>query len=157
MSSLPAPPGFVGSGVLDAMIKMKDIQKISILSRRPVPMTDHANDPRIHVIVHQDFETYDSELLDKLKGAKGCVWALEISSTQVGTEYANKPLPAWMKRKDRLITLPREYINNQDLLASSSSGLPNPSITRATLPLRLRVRQRCKYRTGQVFPALFSH
>lgn len=50
-------------------------------------MADNARDPRIHVIIHQDFETYDSELLAKLKGAQGCVWALGISSTQVGTEY----------------------------------------------------------------------
>lgn len=83
---LTGATGLVGSGVLDAMIKMKDIKKISILSRRPVPMADNANNPRIHVIIHQDFETYDSELLDKLKGAKGCVWALGISSTQVGTD-----------------------------------------------------------------------
>jgi hypothetical protein len=96
---LTGATGLIGSGVLDAMIKMKDIKKISILSRRPVPMADHANNPRIHVIIHQDFETYDSELLDKLKGAKGCVWALGISSTQVGTEYVYKPFQyTWSDR-----------------------------------------------------------
>ncbi|KUI59823.1 hypothetical protein VP1G_07082 [Cytospora mali] len=33
-----------------------------------------------------DFANYDSELLDKLKGAKGCVWALGINQTQVDAE-----------------------------------------------------------------------
>ncbi|KAI1432911.1 putative nucleoside-diphosphate-sugar epimerase [Xylaria sp. CBS 124048] len=69
------PQGLVGSGVLDAMIKMKDVTKISILSRRPVAMAEAARDPRINVIIHKDFTKYDSEVLEKLKGARGCVWA----------------------------------------------------------------------------------
>ncbi|KAI0127259.1 putative nucleoside-diphosphate-sugar epimerase [Xylariales sp. AK1849] len=83
---LTGATGLVGSGVLDAMMKMKDISKISILSRRPVPMAEDAKDARIDVIIHKDFEKYDSELLSKLKGARGCVWALGISQTQVGAE-----------------------------------------------------------------------
>ena len=83
---LTGATGLVGSGVLDAMIKAKDISKISILSRRPVKMAEDANDPRIDVILHKDFEKYDSELLRKLRGANGVVWALGISQTQVGKE-----------------------------------------------------------------------
>lgn len=88
---LTGATGLVGSGALDAMIKMKDVSKISILSRRPVAMAENAKDPRINVILHQDFEKYDSELLSKLKGASGCVWALGISQTQVGSEYVSPP------------------------------------------------------------------
>ncbi|KAI0846720.1 putative nucleoside-diphosphate-sugar epimerase [Daldinia vernicosa] len=83
---LTGATGLVGSGVLDAMIKMKDVSKISILSRRPVKMVEDVKDPRVHVILHKDFEKYDSELLSQLKGASGCVWALGISQTQVGPE-----------------------------------------------------------------------
>ncbi|KAI1109106.1 putative nucleoside-diphosphate-sugar epimerase [Nemania sp. NC0429] len=83
---LTGATGLVGSGVLDAMIKTKDITKISILSRRPVPMADDAKDPRINVIIHKDFTKYDSAVLDQLKGARGCVWALGISQTQVSKE-----------------------------------------------------------------------
>ncbi|KAI8959919.1 putative nucleoside-diphosphate-sugar epimerase [Daldinia sp. FL1419] len=83
---LTGATGLVGSGVLDAMIKMKDVSKISILSRRPVKMAEDAKDPRVHVILHKDFEKYDSELLSQLQGASGCVWALGISQTQVGPE-----------------------------------------------------------------------
>jgi uncharacterized protein YbjT (DUF2867 family) len=83
---LTGATGLVGSGVLDAMIKTADISKISILSRRPVPMADEAKDPRVNVIIHKDFEKYDSALLEQLKGAQGCVWALGISQTQVGGE-----------------------------------------------------------------------
>ncbi|KAI0134820.1 putative nucleoside-diphosphate-sugar epimerase [Daldinia grandis] len=83
---LTGATGLVGSGVLDAMIKMKDVSKISVLSRRPVKMVEDIKDPRVHVILHKDFEKYDSELLSQLKGASGCVWALGISQTQVGPE-----------------------------------------------------------------------
>ncbi|KAI2468504.1 putative nucleoside-diphosphate-sugar epimerase [Annulohypoxylon bovei var. microspora] len=83
---LTGATGLVGSGVLDAMIKMKNVNKISILSRRPVQMAEDVKDPRINVIIHKDFDNYDSELLSQLKGATGCVWALGISQTQVGKE-----------------------------------------------------------------------
>lgn len=83
---LTGATGLVGTGVLDAMIKATDITKISILTRRPVQMAEDAKDPRINVIIHKDFETYDAELLEKLKGARGCVWALGISQTQVSAE-----------------------------------------------------------------------
>lgn len=83
---LTGATGLCGSGVLDAMIKMKEITKISILSRRPVRMAEDAKDPRINVIIHEDFENYDSDVLKQLKGARGVVWALGISQTEVNAE-----------------------------------------------------------------------
>lgn len=77
--------GLVGTAVLEAMIKRTDITKISVISRRPVKMAEDAKDPRINVILHNDFTKYDS-IMDKLQDAKGCVWALGISQTQVGAE-----------------------------------------------------------------------
>jgi uncharacterized protein YbjT (DUF2867 family) len=90
---LTGATGLVGSGVLDAMIKMKDITKISIISRRPVPMADDAKDPRINVIIHKDFTNYPQSLLDQVKDATGCVWALGISQTEVSKEYASASTP----------------------------------------------------------------
>lgn len=88
---LTGATGLVGSAVLDAMIKTKDITKISIISRRPVKMAEDAKDPRINVILHKDFEKYDSDLLNQLRGATGCVWALGISQNAVGKEYVMFP------------------------------------------------------------------
>lgn len=70
---LTGATGLVGSAVLDAMLGIKEISKISVLSRRPVKMAEDAKDPRVNVIIHKDFEQYDAELLDKLRGAEGCV------------------------------------------------------------------------------------
>ena len=83
---LTGATGLVGSATLDAMIKMKEVTKISVISRRPVKMAEDAADPRVNVILHKDFEKYDQELLDKLHGATGCVWALGISQTAVSKE-----------------------------------------------------------------------
>ncbi|KAK1657007.1 nucleoside-diphosphate-sugar epimerase [Colletotrichum godetiae] len=83
---LTGATGLVGSGVLDAMIKIKDVTKISVLSRKPIPMAEAAKDPRINVIIHKDFEKYDAEVLEKLKGANGAVWALGISQNKVSKE-----------------------------------------------------------------------
>lgn len=83
---LTGATGLVGSAVLDGMMKIKEINKITILSRRPVQMAEAAKDPRVNVVIHKDFEKYDAELLAQLKGASGCVWALGISQTMVGPE-----------------------------------------------------------------------
>lgn len=92
---LTGATGLVGSSVLDAMIKAKDITKISILSRKPVKMAEDAMDPRINVIIHKDFEHYDSGVLEQLEGAKGCVWALGISQSKV--------------TKDEYVKITRDY------------------------------------------------
>lgn len=78
--------GLVGSAVLDSMLKTKQITKISVLSRRPVKMAEDAKDPRVNVIIHEDFENYGPDLMSKLGDADGCVWALGVSQTQVGKE-----------------------------------------------------------------------
>lgn len=83
---LTGATGHCGSAVLDTMLKMKDVTKISIISRRPVKMAEDRKDARVNVIIHEDFEKYDSGLLGKLRDATGCVWALGISQTQVGKE-----------------------------------------------------------------------
>ncbi|KAK1758860.1 hypothetical protein QBC47DRAFT_419997 [Echria macrotheca] len=80
---LTGATGLVGSGILDAMIKNKAVTKISILSRRPVGMADAAHDPRINVILHNDFTSYPPSVLDQLRDAQGCVWALGVSQNQV--------------------------------------------------------------------------
>ncbi|KAK4863163.1 hypothetical protein LT330_001941 [Penicillium expansum] len=83
---LTGATGLVGSSVLDAMLKNAAVSKISILSRSPVRMAEDAKDPRVHVITHTDFESYKPELLEQLKDADGCVWALGTSQNNVTKE-----------------------------------------------------------------------
>ncbi|KAJ2972273.1 hypothetical protein NQ176_g7250 [Zarea fungicola] len=87
---LTGATGLVGSAVLEAMIKAKDVTKISVISRRPIPQADDAKSPKVNVIIHRDFNQYNASLLQQLTGAQGCVWALGISQTQVGKEEYTK-------------------------------------------------------------------
>jgi uncharacterized protein YbjT (DUF2867 family) len=84
---LTGATGLVGSAVLDAMLRNSAISKVSVLSRRPVQMAEDAKDPRLHVIIHENFESYQPGLLDQLKDADGCVWALGTSQNNVNKEY----------------------------------------------------------------------
>ncbi|KAK2811449.1 hypothetical protein FQN50_002072 [Emmonsiellopsis sp. PD_5] len=68
---LTGATGLVGSGVLNQMLQLipGEISKLTILSRRPVPMAEGAEG--VTVIEHKDFETYPPELLKQLQGAEG--------------------------------------------------------------------------------------
>ncbi|KAF2733762.1 hypothetical protein EJ04DRAFT_494793 [Polyplosphaeria fusca] len=83
---LTGATGLVGAGVLHQMLATEGISRISILSRRPVTMAEGHD--KAKVIIHKDFNTYDSGLLEELKDAQGCVWALGTSQNSVNkTQY----------------------------------------------------------------------
>jgi len=42
--------------------------------------------PNVQVILHKDFGSYGPEVLEKLEGAEGCIWAQGVSATQVDKE-----------------------------------------------------------------------
>ena len=81
---LTGATGLVGTAALRAMLVAPEVTRISILSRRPVAMADAFNQTNgnpnktVQVLIHRDFATYEPALLDRLKGATGCVWALGI-------------------------------------------------------------------------------
>ena len=83
---LTGATGLVGGAVLEAMLKRPDISRISVLSRRPVQMADDAKDRRVKVIIHKDFGAYDGTVLEQLRGATGCVWALGKSQHGMSKE-----------------------------------------------------------------------
>ena len=83
---LTGATGLVGAAVLDNMLAQESISRISILSRRPVKMAEGHD--KAKVFIHKDFQTYDKALLDELRDAEGCVWALGCSQTAVNKQYA---------------------------------------------------------------------
>ncbi|KAL8851947.1 MAG: hypothetical protein Q9221_003158 [Calogaya cf. arnoldii] len=76
--------GTAGSAMLAQCIKSSKVARISVLSRRPVKQAKGQDKVKVHL--HQDFRTYPDSLLDELKGAAGCIWALGISTSQVKSE-----------------------------------------------------------------------
>ncbi|KAF2644344.1 hypothetical protein P280DRAFT_421183 [Massarina eburnea CBS 473.64] len=86
---LTGATGLVGSAVLHSMLANETISRVSILSRRPVKMAEGHED-KVKVMIHKDFKTYDETLLNELRDAQGCVWALGVSQNDVNpTEYFN--------------------------------------------------------------------
>ncbi|KAB8078747.1 hypothetical protein BDV29DRAFT_165692 [Aspergillus leporis] len=83
---LTGATGLVGSAALNHILSLPpgQVSRLYILSRKPVPIAE--NQPNVTVIEHKDFNEYSPELLEKLKGADGCIWALGISQNQVSKE-----------------------------------------------------------------------
>lgn len=72
---LTGATGLVGSAALAHVLSLPagNITKLSILSRRPVPMAD--GEPNVEVLIQKDFSTFEPDVLARLKGADGCIWA----------------------------------------------------------------------------------
>ncbi|PVI00385.1 hypothetical protein DM02DRAFT_614382 [Periconia macrospinosa] len=84
---LTGATGLIGSSVLHHMLNDAAVSRVSILSRRPVDMAQGHED-KVKVFIHKDFNKYDQTLLDELKDAQGCVWALGVSQNEVNkTQY----------------------------------------------------------------------
>lgn len=61
--------GFIGKEVLDQCLKTPAITSIIALSRRDLP----AN-PKLTVVIMEDFKFYPDSVLEQLKGADACIW-----------------------------------------------------------------------------------
>lgn len=124
---LTGATGLVGSAVLDAMLAAKEVTQISILSRRPVRMAEDrataaGGESRVRVIVHSDFASYDAAVLDQLRGAVGCVWALGVSQNKVtADDYVRITKEYSLAAAKAFATLP-----TSDEGASTSSSPPAP-------------------------------
>ncbi|KAF2766754.1 hypothetical protein EJ03DRAFT_297769 [Teratosphaeria nubilosa] len=78
---LAGATGFVGSEVLEQCIAHNYIEKIVVLTRKPLDGKYFHNKratQKIVEIIHEDFAVYDESLLRRLRdeGVEGCIWAL---------------------------------------------------------------------------------
>ncbi|KAL9107097.1 MAG: hypothetical protein Q9227_007963 [Pyrenula ochraceoflavens] len=92
---LTGATGLVGTSVLSHILTLpaSQIQKVSILSRKPVPLAeDHAN---CEVIIHHNYGTYPESVLEKLKGANAIIWAQGVSQNDVNRDEYIKITRDW--------------------------------------------------------------
>ncbi|KAK9454037.1 hypothetical protein V1511DRAFT_461216 [Dipodascopsis uninucleata] len=82
---LTGASGSVGYAVLKFSLAQPQITKVSILARRPLDIPFEGKE-KSELIIHEDFTTYPDALLEKLKGAHGCIWAQGISQSEVSKE-----------------------------------------------------------------------
>ncbi|KAJ8097177.1 hypothetical protein POJ06DRAFT_40679 [Lipomyces tetrasporus] len=82
---LTGATGTVGTAVLHHCLASPTVTKLSILSRRQfaLPVGDDLDVKKADIIVHEDYLTYPQDLLKRLNGAEGCIWAQGISQSQV--------------------------------------------------------------------------
>lgn len=67
---LTGSTGFLGSEVLKQCVEIETIESIIVLTRRPVDMSN----PKVLNIVMKDFRQYDSNVVDAIANADGCIW-----------------------------------------------------------------------------------
>jgi hypothetical protein len=64
--------GFIGGEVLSQSIRNPAVTSIIALSRRKLP--EIVNDPKLEVVLMEDFNTYPDSVLRNLSGADACIW-----------------------------------------------------------------------------------
>lgn len=72
---LTGATGSVGGPVLRYCLASPNVTRLSILSRREftLPVGDDLDTQKAEIIVHNDYATYPSTLINQLKGANGYV------------------------------------------------------------------------------------
>jgi hypothetical protein len=133
---LTGATGLVGSSVLSHVLSLPPtskpvIDKLSIIGRStsipwlsatPPPGTPTTNKhTKIEVIEHKDFTSYSPELLEKLKGADACIWALGVSQNDVS--------------KDDYVKITRDYAVEA---AKAFSSLRDAQSTAAEAPRKFK-------------------
>ncbi len=83
---LTGASGLVGSGVLNQLLAQPTgrVSQISVLGRKSSGLAEGKQ--HVEFIKHDDFLSYPPELLEKLKGADACIWALGVSQRDVSKE-----------------------------------------------------------------------
>ena len=70
---LTGATGLVGSSVLRECISNQDVTHVLALTRKPLPQ-EFMNNPKVTVVIHDDFLNYSPALLEQLSGAEACLW-----------------------------------------------------------------------------------
>ena len=85
---LTGATGTIGASALRQCLASPSVTQLSILSRKPftLPVGEDLNPHKAEIIIHQDYSSYPSELLQKLNGADGCIWAQGIGQAEVPKE-----------------------------------------------------------------------
>jgi hypothetical protein len=70
---LTGTTGFIGQEVLTQALSHPAITSIIALSRKPLPPT-FASNPKLKVVLTNDFSTYTPSVLSQLSGSDACIW-----------------------------------------------------------------------------------
>ncbi|KAL8944133.1 MAG: hypothetical protein Q9216_000638 [Gyalolechia sp. 2 TL-2023] len=72
---LTGATGFIGSEVVRFAILHPSITSVVVLSRRQFPIKD----PKLTVVIQNDFLNYSESILEACAGAEACIWSLGVA------------------------------------------------------------------------------
>ncbi|TVY42472.1 hypothetical protein LOCC1_G005161 [Lachnellula occidentalis] len=72
--------GFIGGEVLSRALASPSITSVIALLRRPLTNSPHLSNPKLNVIVLEDFDIYPPSVLKQLEGAGACIWTVGAKS-----------------------------------------------------------------------------
>ncbi|TVY41880.1 hypothetical protein LSUB1_G003088 [Lachnellula subtilissima] len=72
--------GFIGGEVLSRALASPSITSVIALLRRPLINSPHVSNPKLNVIVLEDFDIYPPSVLKQLEGAEACIWTVGAKS-----------------------------------------------------------------------------
>lgn len=78
---LTGATGFAGSEILSHLIAHPGVTQVSCLTRRPLD----ASSPKVTTIIHENFEVYDTSLIERLSDHTSCIWALGGKQSDLGS------------------------------------------------------------------------
>lgn len=72
---LAGSTGFIGREVLDQCLRHPSITSIIALSRRDFPAhLTREHDPKLKVVIMNDYLSYPDTVLQDMRGAEACIW-----------------------------------------------------------------------------------
>ncbi|RKO82810.1 hypothetical protein BDK51DRAFT_45463 [Blyttiomyces helicus] len=80
---LTGATGTAGSEVLRQALVHPKIERVTVLSRRPLPphvAPAGGSHPKLNVVIHENYESYPPELLKQVEGHDAVIWAQGISA-----------------------------------------------------------------------------
>jgi hypothetical protein len=89
--TLAGSTGTIGSQVLQKCLHHLSIDSLVALSRRPLP-TSVTSNPKLTVIIMEDFLSYSDSILRQLDGERACIWYAFRAPTYSNTIGCQAPI-----------------------------------------------------------------
>ncbi len=79
---LTGATGFVGKEALAQLLERAEVSKVTSIARRALDVSH----PKLESLVHEDFTSYGSDIVEKLSDHGACIWALGGKMSDFKTE-----------------------------------------------------------------------
>jgi len=99
--------------LVERMISMQAIDKVYVISRSEVPQANRS--PKVEVIRVQRFDDFSEDVLHRVRGAQGCVWAI---NPKLPTDDTELGYVLYTRRTKEMSS----YRTCIDVMASATSG-----------------------------------